>query len=616
MSVATTLRILAPGTVNLNGGDVTTTDFDHTNGGTFNFTDGTLTVTGGVFDINANSLTLDGPSPSETPTLRLINGATSPALTGDVVIADVNKAALEIGGGSTIATANAVVARQLGSTGTVTVTDAGSTWTVENLFLGVASGGDATLAVNNGALVDVTDVMAAGVRTNIDLGGGTIQTATLDLQGANVSGFGTIVSQIESNSSATINAIGGNLTLGNAASFSGFNYDGILHVGAETVTLNSAGFANLGILTTITGGTLIAPNGVTLGVGDNLQAGSTVDAKVAAGFGSTIVATGNLTMGDASSVVGFFSDGVFFVGDNNVTLLDANQAVLGSLTQLGDITGGTLTADNGVIVEVGKNVAGFGTVDTPNDILRPTIVNGAVVGDSIASPITFTGWVKGVGTFDNVVFAGTFSPGFSPAAIALGSSIYEGDLIVELGGTTPGSSFDQLSHFIGTGIANLGGDLHVQLINGFIPSAGDTFEFIRAIDVVGVFNSEVLPSLPSHLALHAFYSTDAVTLAVVPALPGDYNTDGVVDAADYTVWRDLLGSTGVALAADGNHSGTVDAADYDIWRMNFGSIAPALNDNQGAVPEPSTCLGIVLAVMLMQCMNRCSRKTGTAVSET
>ena len=27
-----------------------------------------------------------------------------------------------------------------------------------------------------------------------------------------------------------------------------------------------------------------------------------------------------------------------------------------------------------------------------------------------------------------------------------------------------------------------------------------------------------------------------------PALPGDYNNDGTVDAADYVVWRDTLGS--------------------------------------------------------------------------
>ena len=61
---------------------------------------------------------------------------------------------------------------------------------------------------------------------------------------------------------------------------------------------------------------------------------------------------------------------------------------------------------------------------------------------------------------------------------------------------------------------------------------------------------------------------------VIPAaVQGDYNANGVVDAADYTVWRDNLGST-VDLAADGNGNGVVDQADYAVWVENFGSTAP------------------------------------------
>jgi hypothetical protein len=56
-------------------------------------------------------------------------------------------------------------------------------------------------------------------------------------------------------------------------------------------------------------------------------------------------------------------------------------------------------------------------------------------------------------------------------------------------------------------------------------------------------------------------------------LVGDYNDDGVVDAADYTIWRDSEGSVGMGLAADGNDDGRVDAADYDVWRGNFGTTA-------------------------------------------
>jgi hypothetical protein len=51
---------------------------------------------------------------------------------------------------------------------------------------------------------------------------------------------------------------------------------------------------------------------------------------------------------------------------------------------------------------------------------------------------------------------------------------------------------------------------------------------------------------------------------------GDYNKNGTVDAADFTVWRDTLGSM-TNLRADGDKSGTVDQADYTFWKNRFGN---------------------------------------------
>lgn len=70
--------------------------------------------------------------------------------------------------------------------------------------------------------------------------------------------------------------------------------------------------------------------------------------------------------------------------------------------------------------------------------------------------------------------------------------------------------------------------------------------------------------------------------------PGDYNRDGVVDAADYTVWRDTLGQSN-DLRADGNGNNTIDAEDYGIWRSNFGSA----NAAAASVPEPASVLLLV-----------------------
>lgn len=55
-------------------------------------------------------------------------------------------------------------------------------------------------------------------------------------------------------------------------------------------------------------------------------------------------------------------------------------------------------------------------------------------------------------------------------------------------------------------------------------------------------------------------------------LLGDFNRNGVVDSADYTVWRDTLGQlTSPYSSADADGNGVVSQNDYEIWRSNFGT---------------------------------------------
>lgn len=75
---------------------------------------------------------------------------------------------------------------------------------------------------------------------------------------------------------------------------------------------------------------------------------------------------------------------------------------------------------------------------------------------------------------------------------------------------------------------------------------------------------------------------------------GDFNGDGHVDAADYTVWKDTQGtSTAPGLGADGNSSGSVDAGDYAVWKARFGKDYNSVGGggsggDQLAVPEPTS----------------------------
>jgi hypothetical protein len=77
----------------------------------------------------------------------------------------------------------------------------------------------------------------------------------------------------------------------------------------------------------------------------------------------------------------------------------------------------------------------------------------------------------------------------------------------------------------------------------------------------------------------------------------DYNGNGVVDAADYSVWRDTLGQIGPGLPADGNLNGVVDQPDYVFWALNFGLVIPPgagsaslaeVATHGPAVPEPAS----------------------------
>ena len=99
----------------------------------------------------------------------------------------------------------------------------------------------------------------------------------------------------------------------------------------------------------------------------------------------------------------------------------------------------------------------------------------------------------------------------------------------------------------------------------------------------------------------------------VAAPTGDYNGDLVVNAADYTLWRNTLGQT-VANAgedADGDESGEIDAGDYDFWKIRFGDVTvppPGVGAGQ-AVPEPDTALLFVVGLVILQSHFTIRRKT-------
>ena len=161
------------------------------------------------------------------------------------------------------------------------------------------------------------------------------------------------------------------------------------------------------------------------------------------------------------------------------------------------------------------------------------------------------------------------------------------------------NSFVSGSDFTGPASMTSNGGSSVPLGPG-----GGHWQDNRISTVYGGSTSQValmVPSFPANqrrrlTALDAAGLTD-IGWSVIqpPSLAGDYNKNGVVDAADYVLWRNTMGQTVTAgSGADGSGNGTIGTEDYTYWRTRFGNVAPgagggaSVDGFAAAVPEPAS----------------------------
>jgi phospholipase/lecithinase/hemolysin len=112
-------------------------------------------------------------------------------------------------------------------------------------------------------------------------------------------------------------------------------------------------------------------------------------------------------------------------------------------------------------------------------------------------------------------------------------------------------------------------------------------------------------------AVHAALAERALDLLL--PLAGDYNGNFVVEAADYTVWRNSLGQTGMGLAADGNLDNRIDRLDFEVWKAHYGETSgatagwreiQAVATTGSDVPEPPSALLIFIGVASVRLVQR------------
>jgi T5SS/PEP-CTERM-associated repeat protein len=636
------LTIGTSSTVNLNGGTLRVNTIDGSGGlSRFFHTAGTLRLAGNrdlMFDTtittlfgavptipSGKGLAIEGIASiysNSAQTFR-VNGGTLSTFSSMLEVgkftggSDGFDGQLEVTNGGIVTSGEGRIGFDDLTNGTATVSGPGSRWNLSDELWVAGNGDGGVLNIRDGALVHVATTLHLWHHGVVNLDGGTIRfndylrfntgspvdgvfnfnSGTLQLAGNRNIGADAAILDIlglaPTFSAGKGLTVEGNATISSAVTLNG----GTLR--ATNLAVSGAFHFGGGLLE-LTGGTISGLTNLAVPTGGEFRASGVQALRITGAAGSTITATGNLTLGNASAVNGFYSNGTLTVGTNTVTLNDANDATFdsGALVTIGSgASPGAVNAINGLTLDFGGNITGFGTITTPNNSAKPLINNGHIAGNSAAQRITLPGYVKGVGTFDNVNVTGTFSPGLSPTILSVGNITFSptSTVIMELGGTTPGGGYDQLQS---AGAIVLGGTLQISLISGFVPTVGQTFDLFDSATMSGTFSSIVLPSVPG-LSWDTSQLASGM-LSAAPGLSGDFNNNGKVDAADYVVWRKYSGTI-TALPND-PHGGTIGTLQFNTWRANFGNTAGSgANSTSGsgvpAVPEPGS-QALLLAALL------------------
>lgn len=228
-----------------------------------------------------------------------------------------------------------------------------------------------------------------------------------------------------------------------------------------------------------------------------------------------------------------------------------NLALPGAFTNLGQVRIGpgdcTLSDTGNYVQNAGATTLDGGTLD-PTDLAD--ISGGELKGNGI---------IQG-----HVRNSGTIKPGLSAGLLTINGDYQQfisGALEVELGGTTAGTSYDQLAI---TGNALLAGALRVLLINGFAPTVNDTFDILTAALAEVKFQTIQLPILPNLHGMRFVDLPDGLRLTVIDCGPGDADGDGVGDACDTPpdlTWHTIDGGGGVSSGGIFKLSATIGQPD-------------------------------------------------------
>jgi hypothetical protein len=152
----------------------------------------------------------------------------------------------------------------------------------------------------------------------------------------------------------------------------------------------------------------------------------------------------------------------------------------------------------------------------------------------------------------------------------------------------------------GEGWDEAGGSNATQLVELFLGESGSSFAPSETLNLGNAFNPAVFGAgnngdLQFTLGLlgGGQFNLNVNYVSGPAGVMGDYNNNGVVDAADYVLWRN-----NGPLQNEGVTPGSVTQEDYDFWRSRFGAMS-GVGAGTTAVPEPAAVTLLLAAVALL-----------------
>jgi T5SS/PEP-CTERM-associated repeat protein len=451
---------------------------------------GEMTVSGGA-DVSVPGVSHIADLAASSGTLT-VSGAGSTATFGNTLfIGNLGSGELMVTSGGSVSCPTAFVGDDPGSSGAVTVQGPGASWSVTGTpFLG--NGGSGTLDIAQGGAV------TWGGLSRLADDAGTTASVSVDGPGSTW----TVQSEL----------FAGNLGTGTISVTNGGD------VSTARVKLgDGAGATGTAV---VTGAGSTWTDSVEIIVGN-------------AGAGSLTVAAG----ASASGVTGIIGDDL---GSAGTAIIDGPGSSWSSAQQLtvANLGQGTLSVRNG------------GTATAPVIAVNAL---GALEGD---------GTVAGA-----VTNGGTVRPGLSVGELAVAGSYAQtagGRLSAEL--SCAGG--DRLAV---TGAAQLGGALDLAPVAGLVPLAGAQYTVLTASSVSGTF-----AAVNSPVAVQLVYGTGTVKVVVLegpPPHPGDVNSDGTINVVDFLALLQAWGPCpGCPTDVDGD--GTVGIIDFLTLLQNWGPACP------------------------------------------